>query len=208
MLIRFLILLMLFTFSLVARGYQPYLSFSSSVSAMISIYSKHKVLPLSGRTYYFSKGDCSVAGLVDIKNKTEKIRWRHLIPETIIGRNMQCMTQRMCQSTLSNRLYSGAGCCRKISLKFKKLSSDLFNVIPTVLQEEQERLIKGSIVDKGSVARSYLYLIDTYNIHIESDIKTLCLQWHKKYPVSKWEKEKNRKIFKLQGTFNPYIEKL
>ena len=210
MLTRLLLLLMLLTSFSFARGYQPFLSFSASASAMNGIYSKHKILPISGRSYYFSKGDCSVEGLVDIKkNQTESVRWRHLIPEAIMGQGMECMTKRICQSTLSNRLYSGAGCCRKVSPRFKKLSSDLFNVIPTVLQEDHKRLIKiGTIVHKGDIARSYLYLIDTYGIKVERKIKELCKRWHKKYPVSTWEREKNRKIFKLQGTFNPYIEKL
>lgn len=199
-----------FTLVSLARGYQPFLSFSSSSSAMNKIYSKYKVLPLSGKHYYFSEGDCSVEGLVDITNqKTEKVQWRHLIPESVIGSGMACMTQRLCQSTLSDKLYSGPGCCRKISLRFKQISSDLFNIIPTVLQEKHKNLIHVKhIFDKGSIARSYLYLIDRYAIKVDESIKKLCLLWHRKYPVSAWEKEKNRKIFKLQGTFNPFIEKL
>jgi len=77
------------------------------------------------------------------------------------------------------------------------------------LQGSQEYLIQTkNIKDKGNIARIYLYMIDRYNLKVEDSLRDLCLTWHHQYPVSPWEKEKNRKIFKLQGTFNPYIEKL
>ena len=203
-------LLLLISLSFVsARGYQPFLSFSASASGMSKIHSKHKVLPLSGKPYYFSRGDCSVEGLVDFDKTVEKVRWRQLLPESLIGKGMPCMTQRLCKSTLSNRMYSGPGCCRKSSVMFKKMSSDLHNIIPTVLKEGVEDLMHSKeIKDKGLIARIYLYMMKQYQFKVNDSLKHKCLKWHKKYPVSLWEKEKNREIFKVQGTFNPYIEKL
>lgn len=204
----FLPILLLYT-SLFAKGYQPFLSVTASKSALVKIYSKHKVLPLSALSYHFSEKSCATDGYVSIGSQDEVIRWRQLIPESIIGQGMPCLTQRMCHSTQSNRLYSGTGCCRKISDKFKKMSTDMFNIIPTVFKESQERLIRSqNIRDKGNIARRYLYMIKEYDFEVEKEIKVLVLKWHKNHPVSDWEKKINRQIFKLQGTFNPYIEKL
>lgn len=207
---RYFICAILLYNSLFSKGYEPFLSFSASKSALVKIYSKHKILPLSGLSYHFSEKSCSSDGYVTIASSQEEmIRWRQLIAESVIGEGMACMTQRMCQSTQSDRLYSGTGCCRKISEKFKKMSTDLFNIIPTVSKEGQEQLIwSKNIVDKGNIARRYLYMMDQYDFKVEKEIKNLAVKWHEKHPVSDWEKKINRQIFKLQGTFNPYIEKL
>ena len=47
-----------------------------------------------------------------------------------------------------------------------------------------------------------------YALNIKEKLYQKMLTWHKMYPPTAWEKALNRKIFKLQGTFNPYIEKL
>ena len=204
--------LLLCSFFLVgsAKEFTPFLSFSSSKSELIRLYSAHKVLPLSGHTYRFDAQSCSVDGFVDgVANEPEMILWRHLVSEKIIGQGLRCMTEKVCLSSFSHRYYKGAMCCRKVSKSFRDMSADLHNIIPTVLKENVKELIElENIVDKGAVARVYLYMMNQYGLNIEKKLLQKIRRWHKHYPVSEWEKELNKKIFQLQGTFNPYIEKL
>lgn len=62
---------------------------------------------------------------------------------------------------------------------------------------------------KGAVARATLYFLLRYprviNAYTKDDIITL-LQWHEKFPVSRYELHRNREIFKIQGNRNPFID--
>jgi hypothetical protein len=207
---HFFIVAFLLFGSVWAKDFIPFLSFSASKSELIKLYSQHRVLPLSGYTYRFDEESCSVSGFVDgVSSEPERVLWRYLVPEKMMGQGMKCMQERLCKSTLSHRYLKGPICCRRISKAFKNMSSDLHNIIPTVLKEEQDDLIElKSIADKGSIARIYLYMIKQYGLKIEKKLLNRVKKWHELYPVSAWEKQLNRKIFQLQGTFNPYIEKL
>lgn len=233
--ILFLTLLLLSVVT--AKGYEPFISFSASESALIKIYAKHKKLPLSGASYIFNPYSCPVISYVSERRSPYKyseeqrdIVWMHLVPEHVMGRGMECMREKVCRSIYKKRLFSGARCCRKRSEKFKMMSSDMFNIIP-VMQGTKERRFErffitlpeagayadtqvipgeswGDIAHKGEIARSYLYLRNRYGLELNGEEEALFTRWHKKYPPSSWERIKNREIYKVQGTFNPYIEKL
>lgn len=62
---------------------------------------------------------------------------------------------------------------------------------------------------KGIVARAVFYFSIRYeretNIEDRMDMGLL-LKWHKKYPVTIYEKHRNAAIFELQGNRNPFID--
>jgi deoxyribonuclease I len=206
---KLLVLFFVFYTYAYAKDFVPFLSFSSSKSALMTIYSKHKVLPLSGLSYVFSDKDCSAEGYVMLNGEAEKILWRMLIPEELFGKGMLCMEEKICFSTFSKRYHKGPMCCRRKSEKFRKMSSDMHHIIPTINREYEKNLLEiDEVSDKGMIARAILYMYDTYQLDIDEKIIKQARDWHKVYPVSAWDKQRNKKIFELQGTFNSYIEKL
>lgn len=58
---------------------------------------------------------------------------------------------------------------------------------------------------RGIIARTYLYMQDTYQIMLTEEERRLFLHWHQHYPPSTWERERNQKIYTLQGNSNHYI---
>lgn len=57
---------------------------------------------------------------------------------------------------------------------------------------------------KGKVARALLYLHQTYQLPITTNIATL-KEWHLAYPPQEEELERNEKVFAVQGNRNPFI---
>lgn len=205
----FLLLLLLY-FTAFGKDFNPFLSFSSSKSQLTKLYSQNKNLPLSGLHYIFDEQSCAVDGFVHgMGNEPEKILWRHLVNETVMGEGMACMQKKLCLSSFSGRYFKGPMCCRKSSPKFSKMSADMHNIIPTVLKEAKSNLLSvNKITQKGRIARIVLYMHETYGLSFTSNQIQRYKQWHFKYPVSSFERALNRQIFELQGTFNPYVEKL
>ena len=207
---RFLLGLICFALFSQAKGYEPFLSFSASKTQLITFYSQHRVLPLSGLKYEFLDNTCSFNGVVKgLSKEGDIVIWRHLLPVDMMAQNRACMTQKLCLSTYSKRMFSGSRCCLKKSNAFKKIYTDMHNIIPTVLKEDVDNLLNSKkITYKGHIARAYLYMNHQYALKMKEKLYKMMLKWHKKFPPTTWEKALNRKIFKLQGTFNPYIEKL
>lgn len=64
---------------------------------------------------------------------------------------------------------------------------------------------------KGTVARAMLYFLLRYPQKIkrkfrkEIDIPLLC-HWHEQFPVTEYEKHRNKAIFEIQGNRNPFID--
>ncbi|WP_313885224.1 endonuclease [Clostridium sp. DJ247] len=64
---------------------------------------------------------------------------------------------------------------------------------------------------KGEAARAVLYFLLRYPGKIKEDRKNrinidLLLKWHKEFPVSLYEKHRNKAIYELQGNRNPLID--
>lgn len=47
---------------------------------------------------------------------------------------------------------------------------------------------------------------DKYNINLSKQERNMMEVWHKQDPVDKWERAKNKRVEKLQGNANPYIQ--
>ena len=58
---------------------------------------------------------------------------------------------------------------------------------------------------KGQIARAYLYMDSIGAIRLSPNEKSTYNEWHKGNKPSKEECERERIIFKIQGTHNPYI---
>ena len=128
--------------------------------------------------------------------------------------------------------YKGRKCCTKISKTYRIMQADLHNLVPAIGEINVDRLnyrymatnetLKGdygqcefkvrdrkaypAAYTRGLISRTYLYMIDTYNIRMSKSEINLIQAWNKMYPVSDWERERNRRITKIQGNSNRFVK--
>lgn len=160
--------------------------------------------------------------------RAERIEAEHIVPAAHLGAQNKCMIEN--KSRKDKRNY-----CEKTDPTFRQAYTDLFNLVPAVGEVNLDRSnfrfaaltstdfvygqcdmkidFKAKAVEppanvRGDVARTYFYMIDRYGIRISDSQRKLFEVWNKQDPVDEWERERNRRIMKVQGNSNPYIEKL
>lgn len=58
---------------------------------------------------------------------------------------------------------------------------------------------------KGFVARVYFYMHDRYRLTLSERDQRILMSWNKSYPVSEWERLRNKRIEKVMGHGNPFV---
>lgn len=162
-------------------------------------------------------------------NRAERIEWEHIVPAAHIGYQNKCMIEN--KSRKDKRNY-----CESVDPEFRRAYVDMFNLVPSVGEVNLDRSnfrfaeltssdfdycngcgfmisFKGKSVTppaevKGDIARTYLYMSDRYNINLSDSQRKMFEAWNKMDPVSAWEIEKNKRVKKIQGNSNPYIQNL
>jgi len=88
--------------------------------------------------------------------------------------------------------------------------SELNNKLPQYGQcnikiDFKKRLIEPPERSRGAIARTYFYMSKKYKIILSLKQKKLFKIWDNKFPVTKWECEREKLIFHAQGYHNNYI---
>jgi len=167
---------------------------------------------------------------------TYDVVWRRIVPTIIANPRFDCWKggDPACSLPGGERI-KRRKCCELLhgSSEYKQMKQDLHNIVPVIREIHRQR--KASLPSEiagekrefgacdfelvaedriyepadsiqGDVARAYLYLADTYKMELKSEERRRMLKWHKADPPDEWEKERNRRIKKLQKRGNPYIE--
>ena len=166
--------------------------------------------------------DLNSCGYTPRKNasRAQRIEWEHIVPASHYGKHMQCWKD------------GGRKNCKK-DKKYNKLASDMHTLVPSIGEANGDRSnfkfgmlegerrqygrcdfeidFKARIVEpapnvRGDIARAYLYMADEYNIRLSKQQRQLFGAWHKTDPVDRWERTKNKRVQRLQGKANPYIQ--
>lgn len=151
-----------------------------------------------------------------------KESWECILPEFL-----QTITGFKCRKT------SGRQNLRKKSKEYRLMESDMYNLVPAVGLINQKRSdlnyglisgekrvfgscdfeVSGNVAEpaseiRGNIARTYFYMNNVYpgRIKLDSEEKKMFLKWDKSDPVDKWECERSRRIKKLQGNENTFVE--
>lgn len=157
-----------------------------------------------------------------------------IVPLEQLAKNLPCYQHKICAKPNST-FYQGLSCCKKIDLRYQKMSQDLHNLVPETKYMKQLRaqhtpgilpnislslgcqalqldskkhLIHIPEAQRGAVARIYLYMSDRYQIKLDKELRQTLENWHALHPVNAWEKTRNRLIYNEQGTYNGRIENL
>ena len=174
----------------------------------------------SPRNRYTKKGK--------INRRTKRVEWEHIVPAWNFGRQFSCWRDGDSQCiTKRGKEYKGRKCCKKVSPLFKKMESDMFNLVPSIGEINADRRnyrymdthqnIKGQYgecafkVDfkgrkaypanytKGFIARTYLYFFKKYHMKLSKRDKKMFQSWDKHYPPTEWEEIRKSRIQALQN---------
>lgn len=162
--------------------------------------------------------------------------WRRVVPVNERASRLDCWRKGHpdCFDDEGRRIM-GRECCALpgVSEKYRRMNADLHNIVPVIgeLHDNSFHLAPGEVegekrlfgacdfeVDtenkifepaksiRGDVARIHLYMDETYGVKIEGENRALLLKWHQEDPPDDWERERNRRIKKIQQNGNPFVE--
>lgn len=147
--------------------------------------------------------------------KNKRIEWEHVVPVSWYGRNLPCWRSKSCSH--KNRVLSGRDCCEKTDAQYRKMASDLHNLVPCerdvnrargnypfvdlaqndsenevfqgcpLVINEKQRWVAPPDELKGWIARINLYMIKTYSIPISKKLQRTYQAWDKANPPSSQE---------------------
>jgi len=164
--------------------------------------------------------------------RAKKVEWEHVVPAENFGRNFsewrdgdaRCVTKK-------GKAFKGRRCAEKINNEYRLMQSDMYNLYPAIgavnamrsnynfvmLNNEQSsfgscemkisnRKAEPPTNARGMIARSYLYMDQTYrNYSMSKQQLQLMTAWHKQFPVTQWECLRGERIAKLQGNKNTIL---
>lgn len=153
------------------------------------------------------------------KLRSSRIEWEHVVPAWAFGHQLQCWQD------------GGRKNCRK-NAEFKKMESDLHNLVPAIgevngdrsnysftdwggeafqygqcemIVDFKARKAQPPIRSRGAIARTYLYMNNRYTFGLSKQQRRLMEAWDRAYPVSDWECKQDNRIMEIQGWSNPFV---
>ncbi|EIF42760.1 deoxyribonuclease I [gamma proteobacterium BDW918] len=154
------------------------------------------------------------------EQRASRTEWEHIVPAWHFGHQRQCWQS------------GGRQNCEASDPAFGAMEADLHNLTPVVGEVNADRSnyqyaeipgeatqygacdaetdFKGRAFEprpeaRGLVARVNFYMADRYNLRLSSKQERLFMAWDKMYPVSVWEKERDRRIASRMGHHNPFV---
>ena len=178
---------------------------------------------------------CGMSSLVTV-NRALRVEAEHVFPASQFGNFRRCWRQPerfdACRDGSGNTV-PGRECCMRVDETFVTAHNDLHNLYPAVGHVNARRSNHnwGSVYffgerygqcemrvspwlrraeppeeTRGAIARTMLYMRDTYGFRLSPRDERLYQAWNNQYPPDDWERLRNRRIRAIQGVSNPYIE--
>jgi deoxyribonuclease I len=161
------------------------------------------------------------------------LQWEHVVPAENFGRAFPEWREGApaCVDNKGNA-FKGRNCARKVSATYRFMEADLYNLMPESADTNRQRsnyqmgMVPGEdrafgscdveIKDRtfeprpeirGDVARIYFYMDQAYPGRgiVSRQLRPLLEVWSKADPVDEWERERARRIERLQGNANPFV---
>ena len=172
-------------------------------------------------------------GIVDLEScgyqvraqpvRAKRIEWEHILPASSIGQARQCWQD------------GGRQNCNRTDPAFNMMEADMHNLTPAIGEVNADRSnyrfseLSGESTKHGScdfrvsftqrvaqprneikglIARTYFYMHDRYDLSMSDAQQRLMMAWHRQYPVSDWELEREQRIVARMGHGNPFLSGL
>jgi len=167
-----------------------------------------QVYPRGGETLY--------CGVPFGPEKGSGINAEHVLPMAWVTRALGCGTRSRCRET---------------SPRFNRIETDLHNIFPTLSRINKARgahrygMLSGERRDygncdfevdahqaeprprvRGDIARAMFYMSSRYGIRIHARQGALLKRWSAEDPPDAGERRRNRRIARVQGNRNAYID--
>ncbi|HKM38062.1 MAG TPA: endonuclease [Thiopseudomonas sp.] len=156
------------------------------------------------------------------QTRAERTEWEHIVVASSLGRQLQCWQN------------GGRKNCQSTSPQFNEMEANLFNLSPVIGEvngdrsnynmgivsnakdgmyghcqsktDFKQRVFEPRDEVKGIVARTYFYMYDRYpNLKMSKQQQKLFMAWGKQFPVTGWERERERRISKIMGHRNDFV---
>jgi deoxyribonuclease-1 len=174
-------------------------------------------------------------GLLVGSRRAEQVDAAHVVPASRLGESRRCWRDpaafSACTTEAGTRLSSSA-CCERADPDFAAARKDLHNLVPAVgaiaaarsdhtwgeLRSGQRlgdcairfdpvlRRVQPPQSVRGDIARKFFYMRDTYGVRLGRQDLRLYTAWSNADPPDAQEIERNRRIRRVQGRGNPYVE--
>lgn len=166
--------------------------------------------------------------------RSQRIEWEHVVPAQSFGQSFKewregdpgCVDRK-------GKSFKGRKCAEKVNMEYRYMQSDMYNLVPATGQvnalrsnysyamipgeprrfgncdmEIEDRKAEPRPEIRGDIARIYFYMDDAYPGHgvISKKNRKLFEAWDKSDPVDDWERERARRMEKLQGNKNKFIQ--
>lgn len=199
------------------------------------VYNEHRKTLYCDATFNIKKKVTPPKGFNTSKylKRAKKIEWEHALPAENFGRTFsewrdgheQCINKK-------GKAFKGRKCAEKANIEYRYMQADMFNLYPAIGAVNALRrnynftMLPGAKSDFGScamkienrkaeppeaargrIARTYLYMEDTYKRYNMSKAqRQLMTAWDKTYPVDAWECSRADKISMLQKSDNNILK--
>lgn len=175
-------------------------------------------------------------GLQVIKDaRAKRVEAEHVFPAAQFGRTRQCwrMPEAFPDCVArQGRAISGRECCERVDPVFATALRDLHNIYPAngyvngqrsdnnwgmvsggerfgdcgIRVDGSQRRVQPPGNRRGEIARTMLYMRDTYHFRLSRQDEQLYAAWSNADPPDSWEIERNKRIKQIEGVGNRYIE--
>lgn len=171
----------------------------------------------------------------ELGRKAERMEWEHIVPAQNFGKTFKewSIGHKNCVSHKGKK-FKGRSCAEQESEEFRYMYTDMYNLYPSIgavnylranfnftqfdsrmpntfgtcrLKISKNKAEPDDDI-KGLIARTYLYMQQTYpRYSIGEPMYGILKAWAKKYPVTQWECRRAYRIEKVQGNANNIVKK-
>lgn len=189
------------------------------VTSLYQVYQNHR-LTFFCEQPFSSKGEVLIRSCDTCAPTWSTIQWIPIVPFPVLAQDLPCYREKICINRHGQR-FKGLRCCETDPL-YQKMRADLYNFVPEIASLKQQRkhytfaeittkaftTSKGChfYVDKkmkivepaphlrGMIARTYLYMQETYHFPLDLKERNRFLTWSQQYPPTAWEEERKARI--------------
>lgn len=155
-----------------------------------------------------------------IPNRAARTEVEHITPASWLGSQRQCWQKggrKHCNATdpVFNRMEADT---HNLDISVGEVNADRsayrFGVLPNAPAQHgqcasrvdfKKRVFEPRDEAKGLVARVNFYMHSHYNLRMSEQQQKLFMAWDKQFPVTAWERERDRRNAKIMGHNNPFV---
>ncbi|MCD8549038.1 MAG: endonuclease [Shewanella xiamenensis] len=228
--------LLVFSFAAVSGGNISNDSFNNAKKMLErQVYQDHRVTVYCGAKFDAKKNIEAPEGFVTTTHfkRAKKVEWEHVVPAENFGRAFSEWSNGHNECVNSKgKSFKGRECAEKMNKEYRYMQADMHNLFPaigavnalrsnynfTMLPSAksdfgscdmriEDRKVQPPLAARGVIARTYMYMEQTYPKYKMSKQQSQLMQvWDKQDPVSRWECKRSKRIEKLQGNANKIVD--